>query len=469
MRSWTEAWTWWPSGIAPGSDEPVRRRSAPAAARAAGPRRPATGRVADARSEAARGPSTSNGRAAARGQTLEATAEIVLDVVRSIGKDRTVGLELDSSIVELGLDSLERMEIVAALEDHFGGRFPEQVIAEMYTCREVIDAVQKHLVNGRDARRASRAVEIPPEDYRFDRYPEYIKLKQNLEMLESTGLGNPFFKVHERVANDTTVIDGREMINFSSYNYVGMSGDPVVAAAAKAAIDRYGTSVSASRLVSGEKGLHRELERAIADFIGADDAIVFVGGHSTNETTVGHLFGPGDLILHDALAHNSIVQGCILSGAHRRPFPHNNWQVVDRLLADLRGDYRRVLVAIEGVYSTDGDIPDLPRFIEVTKRHKAFLMVDEAHSAGVLGPHGRGIGEYFGVNPAGRRSLDGHAEQVVRQLRRIHRRVSGDGRVSEVHGAGLRVQRRHLARQRRRRPGGDPAAEGRAREGSPAS
>jgi len=218
-------------------------------------------------------------------------------------------------------------------------------------------------------------------------------------MLESTGLGNPFFKVHERVSNDTTVIGGREMINFSSYNYVGMSGDPVVAAAAKAAIDRYGTSVSASRLVSGEKGLHRELERAIADFIGADDAIVFVGGHSTNETTVGHLFGPGDLILHDALAHNSIVQGCILSGAHRRPFPHNNWQVVDKLLADLRCDYRRVLVAIEGVYSTDGDIPDLPRFIEVKKRHKVFLMVDEAHSAGVLGPHGRGIGEYFGVNP----------------------------------------------------------------------
>ena len=350
------------------------------------------------RPEAARGPSTSNNsRPAARWQTLEETTEVVLDVVRSIGEDRTVGLELDSSIVELGLDSLERMEIVAALEDHFGGRFPAQVIAEMCTCREVIDAVQKHLMNGRAARGASR--EIPPEDYRFDSYPEYLNLKQNLEMLETTGLGNPFFQVHERVSRDTTVIGGREMINFSSYNYVGMSGDPVVSAAAKAAIDRYGTSVSASRLVSGEKGLHRDLERAIADFIGAADAIVFVGGHSTNETTVGHLFGPGDLILHDALAHNSIIQGCILSGAHRRPFPHNNWRVVEKLLADLRGDYRRVLVAIEGVYSTDGDIPDLPRFIEVTKRHKAFLMVDEAHSAGVLGPHGRGIGEYFGVDP----------------------------------------------------------------------
>ena len=143
--------------------------------------------------------------------------------------------------------------------------------------------------------------------------------------------------------------------------------------------------------------------------------------------------------------------------------------MVDRLLADLRGDYRRVLVAIEGVYSTDGDIPDLPRFIEVKKRHKAFLMVDEAHSAGVLGPRGRGIGEYFGVDPQDVDLWMGTPEQVVRQLRRIHCRLPGHGRVPEVHGAGLRVQRRDLAGQRRRRPGGDPAAEGRAREGRLAS
>ena len=146
--------------------------------------------------------------------------------------------------------------------------------------------------------------------------------------------------------------------------------------------------------------MHRELERAISSFVGTPDAIVYVGGHSTNETTIGHLFGPGDLVLHDALAHNSIIQGCILSGARRRPFPHNDWQALDHLLTELRGEYRRVLVAIEGVYSMDGDYPDLPRFIEVKQRHKAFLMVDEAHSAGVMGPHGRGIGEHFDVDAA---------------------------------------------------------------------
>ena len=172
----------------------------------------------------------------------------------------------------------------------------------------------------------------------------------------------------------------------------------LVSAAAKAAIDRYGTSVSASRLASGEKVIHGELESAIARFIGTEAAVTFVGGHATNESVIGHLVGPGDLVLQDALAHNSIVQGAILSGARRRPFTHNDWQAADRLLEQFRHEYRRVLLVIEGVYSMDGDFPDLPRFIEVKKRHKALLMIDEAHSIGVLGHHGRGIGEHFDVN-----------------------------------------------------------------------
>ena len=123
------------------------------------------------------------------------------------------------------------------------------------------------------------------------------------------------------------------------------------------------------------------------------------GGHSTNETTIGHLFGPGDLIMHDALAHNSIMQGAILSGARRRPFAHNDWQQLDDILTELRGDYRRVLVVVEGVYSMDGDYPELPKLVEVKKRHKVYLMVDEAHSIGTMGPHGRGISEHFDVDP----------------------------------------------------------------------
>jgi 7-keto-8-aminopelargonate synthetase-like enzyme len=103
------------------------------------------------------------------------------------------------------------------------------------------------------------------------------------------------------------------------------------------------------------------------------------------------------------LAHNSIIQGAILSGARRRPFPHNDWEALDQLLGDIRRDYRRVLIAIEGVYSMDGDYPQIPRFVEVKQRHKALLMIDEAHSLGTMGPHGRGIGEHFEIDP---RSVD---------------------------------------------------------------
>lgn len=241
--------------------------------------------------------------------------------------------------------------------------------------------------------------EIPPEYYCFELQPEYQKLKQQLAEIESLGGGNPFFLPQERLSNNTTEIGGRELANYATYNYLGLCGDPTVSEAAKDAIERYGTSVSASRLISGEKPLHRELEAELAAWVGTEDSIVYVGGHATNVTTIGHLFGRNDLILYDAFSHNSIFQGCLLSGASAVSFPHNDLQALDRILTERRHRYKRVLIVIEGIYSTDGDIPDLPKFIELKKRHKTFLMVDEAHSIGVLGQSGRGIGEHFGIDP----------------------------------------------------------------------
>src|SRR5205823_6517015 len=285
--------------------------------------------------------------------------------------------------------------------------FPEDVLPEIETVREVATAIQTYIgTEPRVARHIaapttpwSAGGEIPPECYDFSQMSEYKRLKQTMMMLGSTGVPNPFFRPHEGITRDTAQIEGRELISFSTYNYLGMSGDPAVAAAAKEAIDRFGTSTSASRLVSGEKTVHVELEREIARFHGLEDAICYIGGHATNESTIGHLFGSGDLIVHDSLAHNSIIQGAILSGARRRPFPHNDWRAVDELLTEIRRDYRRVLIVIEGVYSMDGDFPELPPFIEVKQKHHALLMIDEAHSLGALGKTGRGITELFGVNP----------------------------------------------------------------------
>lgn len=240
--------------------------------------------------------------------------------------------------------------------------------------------------------------EIPSSHYSIEEFPEVLALRDRIHEVEDSGIENPYFNVHQRVTADTALIKGRELVNFSTYNYLGLSGDPAVSRAAMEAIQKYGTSVSASRIASGEKPLHLELEQALAQFLGCEDAIVMVGGHATNVSVIGTVVGPGDLVMHDSLAHDSILGGIKLSGARRRPFPHNDWRALDEALTQVRGAFRRVLVAIEGVYSMDGDIPDLARFVEVKKRHKALMLVDEAHSLGVLGARGAGIGEQFGVD-----------------------------------------------------------------------
>ena len=231
----------------------------------------------------------------------------------------------------------------------------------------------------------------------FTEMPGYQQVEILRQMSDKLNVESPFFRVHEGMAGATTQIGGSQYLNYANYNYLGFASDAAVCARAKEAIDRYGTSASASRMVAGERPVQRQLEQGLAAFYEVDDCVVFVSGHATNVTVIGSLFGPGDLIVHDSLAHNSIVQGAQLSGAKRLSFPHNDWRALDALLERTRNDYRRVLIAIEGLYSMDGDMPELARFVEIKQRHAAFLMVDEAHSLGVLGETGRGIREHCGV------------------------------------------------------------------------
>lgn len=244
------------------------------------------------------------------------------------------------------------------------------------------------------------ASSIPEQFYRFALHPGYQQLRIMNDGAARLGLPSPFFKIHEGTAGAHTQIGDATYLNYSSYNYLGLSGDVRINEAAKAAVDRYGTSVSASRLVSGERPIHRQLEQAIARFHDCEDAIVFVSGHATNVTTIGYLFGPRDLILHDELVHNSAMQGIALSGAKRLPFPHNDWAALDAILGQQRQSFERVLIVVEGIYSMDGDYPDLPHFIDIKQRHRAFLMVDEAHSVGVMGQTGHGIREHFNIAAA---------------------------------------------------------------------
>ncbi len=177
---------------------------------------------------------------------------------------------------------------------------------------------------------------IPEAFYRLDQHPAYLELLARMHELDPPEIGGvPYFRSHQGLARDTTRIAERECISFSNYNYLGLSGHPALKAAVAEAIDRYGTSVSASRLVGGERPLHVELEGTIAEALDTEACLAFVSGYGTNVTTLAHLFGPNDLILHDSLAHNSIQTGALLSGARRIAFRHNDWQRVRRPAAPL--------------------------------------------------------------------------------------------------------------------------------------
>lgn len=233
----------------------------------------------------------------------------------------------------------------------------------------------------------------------FTTLPGYDELRLYRSIGDKYGLDNPYFRVHEGRADARSRIDGQFVLNFSSYDYLGLNGHPEVAQAAKAAIDRYGISASASRHVAGERPVHRALEHALANHYGVEDSVIFVSGYATNLGVIGHLMGARDLVIYDALSHNSIVMGGVLSNAARRSFAHNDLDALEQILSSSRGSYERAIIVVEGLYSMDGDFPDLPRLLDIKTRHNAWLMVDEAHALGVLGPRGYGLAEHFGIDP----------------------------------------------------------------------
>ncbi|MDL2400865.1 aminotransferase class I/II-fold pyridoxal phosphate-dependent enzyme [Rhizobium mayense] len=234
---------------------------------------------------------------------------------------------------------------------------------------------------------------------RFEDLSEYKRVMTQKIAGELAGIANPFYRSHDIAAGATTRMGGREFINFASYDYLATNTDPVVAARAKEAIDRFGISASASRLVAGERPVHVELEQELAKLYGVDAAVCFVSGYLTNVATIGCLLGPQDLVIHDEFIHNSALAGIKLSGAARRLFRHNDAENLESILKTLSSDFRRILVIVEGIYSMDGDVADLPALLEMKARYGFWLMVDEAHALGILGERGRGTFEHFGIDP----------------------------------------------------------------------
>jgi myxalamid-type polyketide synthase MxaB len=252
------------------------------------------------------------------------------------------------------------------------------------------------------AERSAAALEreIPERKSIVDDFAGYRALRRRIDEYEQTGKQVPFFEPRDGVSHSVMRRHERSLISYSGYNYLGLSGHPAVGAAAKNAIDKYGTSASASRIVAGQLDLHVELEQKLSRFLGTDDALVFISGYLTNVSVISHLLSRPDAVIYDSGAHNSIITGARLSGAKVFTYENGDWEGLDALLTRERGNFRRGLIVSEGVYSMDGQIIDLPRAVAIKKKHDVLLMVDEAHSFGTTGPTGRGVCEYHNMPPS---------------------------------------------------------------------
>jgi 8-amino-7-oxononanoate synthase len=210
--------------------------------------------------------------------------------------------------------------------------------------------------------------------------------------------GNPFFAQIDRLGQEAER-RGDHFVSFANYDYLGLATHPKVKADSAEALEMLGVGALASRLVGGERSTHQLLEEEMASFLGTETTLALVSGYLTNLTTITHLMAGRDALFIDELSHNSIASAAKSSGAEVVVFRHNDLDHLDELLANNRENYRNVLIVVEALYSMDGDIVDLPRVVDIKERHQAWLLVDEAHSLGVLGATGRGICEHAGVDP----------------------------------------------------------------------
>jgi 8-amino-7-oxononanoate synthase len=221
-------------------------------------------------------------------------------------------------------------------------------------------------------------------------------MNDRLSGLKENGLYFYNQAIEEMLGDSKVRVRGRVMGMYASYSYLGLVGHPRINEAAKKAVDQFGTGTNGVRSLAGTLTIHDELEETIANFKHTESAITFTSGYATNLSVISTLMGRGDYVFSDKLNHASIVDGCLMSGAEFRRFRHNDMAHLEGLLRNAPPEVAKLVIA-DSVFSMDGDIIDLPKMLELCRQYNAWLMIDEAHSVGVLGERGTGIEEYFGL------------------------------------------------------------------------
>lgn len=206
----------------------------------------------------------------------------------------------------------------------------------------------------------------------------------------------PYFTPIQEVDGNKIKVNGKEMIMVGSNNYLGLINHPRVMKAAQAAVDRYGVATCGSRFLNGTLDIHVELEERLAKFMKKEAALSFSTGFQTNQGIISTLVGKGDAVVTDRMVHASIIDACRLSFGTIYKFKHNDMADLERLLSSLHNDCGKLIV-VDGVFSMEGDLANLPRIVELARKYNAKIMVDDAHGIGVMGKNGRGTAEHFGV------------------------------------------------------------------------
>ena len=222
-------------------------------------------------------------------------------------------------------------------------------------------------------------------------------LTQEIEGLKEQGLYNRIRTISS-AQGARLIVDGKDVLNFCSNNYLGLANHPKIVEAAKEATRKYGGGPAAVRSIAGTTDLHVQLEERLAKFKGAQDVITFQSGFTANLGTISALVGKEDVIFSDRLNHASIIDGCRLSGAKIVAYEHNDPGALEDAIKEHASNFRRALIITDGVFSMDGDIAPLPDLVEVAKKYDILFMVDDAHGEGVLGKGGRGIVDHFNMH-----------------------------------------------------------------------
>lgn len=346
------------------------------------------------------------------------------DILLSVLRDQVDGsfthLDPDAPLARYGMDSLATAEAAVRLERATGRKVAPDLLAQTQTVREVARLLAGEPIHGTAPHDGEARAERRPPPPKSVPFPQ--RMAQAMERVNQLrGAGRyPYHPVTTAVDRGHVFIDGKRMVMLGSFEYLGLGDDPRIVEAHTKALRRFGSGSRGAQAGTGRTVLHVEFEERIARFLGAESAVLFSTGYLACLSPISALAGASDLVIGDALNHASIVDGCRLSGARFQSFAHNDGSALERLLT--QSDSAHVLVAAEGIYSMDGDLGKIAELAESCRRHNAMLMVDEAHSIGVIGATGRGIVEHLRLMPG---AIDVHVGTLSKSFGGIGGFVAG--------------------------------------------